>query len=120
MKKRILLGAGALLLALTALFVFNTTPASAHNADSYSFFYCGATRPDNYYGDHMTIYHSSPVDFPQPGWVRYYCYGNWSAYDYDYQWWVDVRVSDGGWVIPYNYQDCDLINCALTAGSYGH
>ena len=116
MRKRIVGGLLGLLLAVAASFAFGATPASAHNADSYSFWYCGATRPNG----NMTIYHSSPVDFPQPGWVRYYCYGNWAAVDYDYQWWVDVRVSDGAWIVPFDYQDCDLINCATTAHGYGH
>lgn len=114
MKKRIWKIVLAVALVMAAVLAWHATPASAHNQDNYSFWYCGLTRTS----PSQTVYHSSPVAL-FPGVVRYYCYAN-SPQDYDYQWWVDVSVVSGDWHTPFYYQNCDIIDCSVTARSYGH
>ena len=86
--------------------VLPASPASAHNADPYSYWYCGASRP---YTD-MTIYHSEPTAL-WAGHVQYYCYGRNAAGGHEFQWWVNVNVDTGNWAMGSGFQDCDVIFC---------
>lgn len=103
MKLKIL-GAAVGVLAGLALFA---APASAHNFDSYSLWYCGASRP---YSD-MTIYHSEPTAI-WPGHLQYYCYGRNASDTHEYQWWMHVNVDNGNWAMDSGYQDCNTqVHC---------
>lgn len=105
LKIKIVSAVVAVLAGLAGL-ALSAAPASAHNHDSYSLWYCGTSR---LYGDE-TIYHSE-ITAIWPGHLQYYCYGRNAADTHEFQWWVRVNVDTGNWAMDSGYQNCNLIFC---------
>lgn len=103
--RKIMMLLAAAILSLGAL-IAAPSPASAHNYDSYSYFYCGASRV---YADTIVI-HSGPTDLA-PGYVFYYCQAENASKTHWDQWWIVVSVDTGEWAMWSGYQDCHIISC---------
>lgn len=96
-------------LAIAASLAPTPTPASAHNQDAYSYWYCSIHRT----ADSSTVIHSEVYGL-WPNTIGYWCRDRQTDGD-EFQYWVAVSppFSGNSWR-PYPYQHCTpsgAVNC---------
>lgn len=107
-RKLVSMVAGGLLTMVSAtgaLVGAELAPASAHNQDNYSYFYCSKHRS----GPEQTVTHSS-ANYLAPGVVGYYCIQSFFGHDWLYLVRVSPPFSNNSW-LHYGYQDCEVDFC---------
>lgn len=113
MRTKIIAAVAGLLLTVGASIALPVEPASAHNFDNYSTFFCAAHRPSN-----TVLAHSWPY-YMASGEVGYWCKADF--YGVSHQYWVHWYQDSGTSVRPWPYQKCKPAQGGIVwCGTAGH
>lgn len=101
MRRKVLVVLGVVALVLAAFVGFNAAPASAHNQDNYTTYYCAKHRTNGYFTVTHSVYYYLDVDE-----AGIYC--REAFFSVQNQYWVHVRLplsSNSSWM-PWERQEC--------------